>query len=261
MTATNADGRWFVNYRPNPRAKLKLFCFPYAGGSSAIFSRWPKALAPDVDLWAAEYPGHGVRRAEPPLAQIERLADEFLSHLMPHLKAPFAVFGHSLGALVAFEILRRLRAGAGDAGRTPAGFFAAGCRAPAVQAERRAAELVSNPDFAAELRAFSKMAADMPAHDELVTIATPALRADFEAWKTYDYAGEAALRCPVFAYGGLADPAVTRDDLDAWAGETSAAFGVRMFPGDHFFIHGAEPMLLRVLSMDLRQAAAAKKLA
>jgi medium-chain acyl-[acyl-carrier-protein] hydrolase len=236
-----------LNASPVATAKFRIFCFPYAGGCAAIFHAWRKMLSVDFDLWTIEYPGHGTRRLEPPLRDLRMLVDEITSEIIRYLAVPFGVFGHSMGALVGFEVLRRLQ----DIGAPcPEAFFASGSPAPRFPAEGVIYDL-PEPEFIERLRMLNGTPEEVLADKELLRFVLPTLRADFQARQTYIYKTGQRLRCPIFAYGGSADPEVTRESLDPWRNETGVAFHMRIFPGDHFFVHTATEMLTEAISTDL----------
>jgi surfactin synthase thioesterase subunit len=223
-----------------------LFCFPYAGGSAAIFRPWAEGLRTDV--WAVEYPGRGLRRSEPPARRLRALVDVIVPAITPYLDRPFALFGHSMGALVSFELLRRLKAANAP---EPISFLISGCRAPRIAGERKHIHDLPEPEFIEELRSLGGTPDEVLADRELLQLLLPTLRADFEASETYSRGEGPKIPCPTFVYGGMQDPEVTREDLEAWRDECSSTFRLRLFPGNHFFIHSAQVTLLRVLSRDL----------
>src|SRR5918911_2389095 len=109
MSKPLASSPWFTNPWPNPEARLHLFCFPYAGGGSQIFRQWPQRLPSIVQVYSALLPGRGQRLREPPYPCLSALVEQLARVIEPYLDKPFAFFGHSLGAIIAFELARRLR--------------------------------------------------------------------------------------------------------------------------------------------------------
>lgn len=236
---------WFINYQSNKTATVRLFCFPYAGGSAAIFRSWAGA---HFDVWAVEYPGRGLRRSEPPVTGLQVLVDAIFQQIEPLLDRPFAMFGHSMGALVAFEVVRALQAAKGP---EPTSFFASGSPAPRLDRKRANIHQLPELEFLKELRSLGGTPEEVLGDSELLRLLIPTLRADFEAAATYQWNEGPKILCPTFVYGGMQDPDVTRADLEAWQDECSSSFRLRMFPGNHFFIRSAESTLLRVLTRDL----------
>jgi medium-chain acyl-[acyl-carrier-protein] hydrolase len=241
---------WFVRRQQTRHPNLRLFCFPYAGGSASIFQDWETVLPQTVELWAVQYPGRDKRMAEAPVTNLQDLASAIAREVEPHVDARFSFFGHSIGATVALEVARLLR---GTVGIQPSALFVSGSRAP--QLDRPDPPIYDLPDaqFREELRKLNGTPEDVLQHDELMDLLMPRLRADFAMNDTYTYVPDTPLTCPIFAYGGLADPDIARVDVDAWRVQTTGAFTIRMLPGDHFFIHSRRDALLRVLSADLLQ--------
>jgi medium-chain acyl-[acyl-carrier-protein] hydrolase len=176
------------------------------------------------------------------------LVEALAKALQPHLDRPFAFLGHSLGALVAFELARRLgRVG----GPQPTRLFASGCAAPHLLKPGRMLHQLADAEFRAELRRFNGTPPAILAHDELMSLLLPTLRADFALVETYRFATGPRLNCPLEAWGGRNDQTVGPDELHAWREQTTGPARLRIVPGDHFFIQTAQPMLFRVLEQDL----------
>ena len=239
--------RWIPSRKPDPKTRLRLFCFPYAGAGALIFRKWSDALPREVEVCPIQLPGRGTRLKEPPFTKLPSLIEALARALDPLLDKPFAFFGHSLGALIGFELARQIRR---QYGLIPVRLFAsAGC---APQIPHRALPIHTLPDnqFLAELRRLNGTPRELLDHEELMEVMLPILRADFALYETYLYSTEPPLSCPISAFGGLQDRRVSASDLEAWRSQTSASFSLRMFPGDHFFLK--EPLLLQVLSQELQ---------
>jgi medium-chain acyl-[acyl-carrier-protein] hydrolase len=250
VTTAIAFDSWIALRKPNPQARLRLFCFPYAGTSAAIFRAWPDGLPAHVEVCPVQFPGRAARLAEPPFRQLSPLVEALAQALVPLLDKPFAFFGHSLGALVAFELARQLRR---QSGIQPLHLFASAARAPQTPPRHRPIHALPEPDFLVELRRLNGIPKKVLEHAELMQIMLPMLRADFVVFETYAYSTEPPLNCGITSFGGLQDHRVTRGDLEAWRDQTTAAFSLRMFPGDHFFLNATQPLLLEVLSQELRE--------
>lgn len=241
---------WFAGRPRTGRAALRLFCFPYAGGGAPIFHGWPQQLPPDIEVLALQPPGRGARLREAPFTRIAQLADAVAGAVAPYLDRPVALFGHSMGALVAFELARRLE----TAGVPPLHLFVSGRRAPHLPPERPALHPLPEAEFRDELRRLNGTPAEVLEHAELMEMMVPILRADFEAVETYTCHDAPPLTCPVTAFGGEADPDVEPDALAAWEQHTTGRFAARMFPGDHFFLNHpqTQAVLLGVAAQELR---------
>lgn len=233
---------WVTCPKINPQASLRLFCFPYAGGGALSYRDWPKPLSPTIEVCPIELPGRGRRLNEPSFTQLTPIAEEIGRSLLPYLDKPFALFGHSMGGLTSFEVarfLRRIHA------RSPIHLFVSGRRAPQIADSDPPIHTLPDADFIEELRRLNGTPEAVLANNELMQLLLPALRADFAVLETYVYQPEAPLNCPITTFGGLQDPDVSYEMLEAWQQQTSNAFSTQMFLGDHFFIHTAQSLLLQ----------------
>jgi medium-chain acyl-[acyl-carrier-protein] hydrolase len=249
MTTATAFDSWIVFRKPNPQARLRLFCFPYAGTGASIFRTWSDGLPADVEVCPVEFLGRGTRMMETPFTQLPPLVQALAQALAPLLDKPFAFFGHSLGALVGFELARQLRR---QYGVQPVRLFISADRAPQIPHQDRTIHALPEGEFLVELRRLNGIPGKVLEEVELMQIMLPVLRADLAVYETYVYSTERPLNCPISAFGGLQDHRVSRGDLEAWRGQTSGSFSLRMFPGDHFFLNTTQPLLLQVLSQELR---------
>ncbi|MBV9927177.1 MAG: thioesterase [Acidobacteria bacterium] len=237
----------------NPQAALRLFCFPYAGGSAQIYRQWPASLPAAVEVCPVQLPGRGNRLLEPPFTTMAEVVAYLSDAVGPFLDKPFAFFGHSMGAVISFELARSLRRARGV---EPRHLFVSGRRAPQLPRTRPPIHQLPAPELIEELRRLNGTPREVLANAELMQLMLPVIRADFAVVSSFRYTAEPPLGCPITALGGLQDEDVPREHLEAWREQTSAACTVRMFAGDHFFLQSAEPLLLRVLARDLQQLAA-----
>lgn len=227
-----------------------MFCFPYAGGGTLTFRHWWKLLPTCVEVYLVQLPGRETLVREPPLTRLPEIVEAVVPELLPYLDKPFAFFGHSMGAFISFEIALLLRR---RYQIQPAHLFVSGCRAP--QIERTKPPIHNLPDarFLEELRRLNGTPEEILQNPELMQLMKPVLRADFEVSETYTYNRTAPLDCPITAFGGLQDPEAKRTELKAWCEQTSAAFSLQMFPGDHFFLHASQPLLLQTIAHQLQR--------
>jgi medium-chain acyl-[acyl-carrier-protein] hydrolase len=225
-------GKWAVCYVPREAASLRLLCFPYAGAGASIYRAWAALLPPEIELWAIQMPGREHRMAEPPRHDLMGLVEEAQVALRPLLDSPFALFGHSLGALQAFEFARALRRHQAPG---PRHLFVSARRAPQHPSMRPAMYLLPEREFWNELARYGGIPQILNDEPELREIFYPILSADFALFETYLYRQEAPLLCPITALGGREDPTLDPEDLAAWRIQTDAAFDMRFFSGDHFF--------------------------
>jgi medium-chain acyl-[acyl-carrier-protein] hydrolase len=186
---------------------------------------------------------------EPSFSQLTPLIEALVEALLPLLDKPFALFGHSLGSLVCFELARQLRA---KHQARPVRLFVSAGPAPQIPHPGTPIHNLPDKDFSADLCRLNGTPRELLNDKELMDIVLPSLRADFALYESYQYSPAPPLNCPISTYGGLNDHEVKHDDLEAWRDQTTASFSIRMFPGDHFFLKTAQSLLLRALSQELR---------
>ncbi len=251
QTCANSLDRWLPTIRRPSRGGMRLFCFPYAGGGASVFRDWTAALSDSVQVCPVQLPGRETRFGEPPFTRLPNLIAALAESLNHYVDQPFALFGHSLGALVAFELARNLcRQGR----RAPVHLFVSGCRAPHLAHTDRWAHTLPDGAFRDELRRLNGTPAELLDNDELMDLLLPTLRADFALFETYDYRSGSPLRCPITALGGRDDEGITREDLDAWHTHTRARFQRRVLPGDHFFLRNAQTLVWDEIRCGLSRA-------
>jgi medium-chain acyl-[acyl-carrier-protein] hydrolase len=237
--------------RPNPAARLRLLCFPYAGGGASIFAAWPRLLPPEVEVVAVQLPGRENRIGEKPISDLRELTAQFGQVLGPFMDRPFAFFGHSNGGLMAFELARLLR----REGRTaPQHLVVSGRPAPQVELEGPKLHDLPEDEFHDMLRRFNGTPEEVLQNAEIMQLITPMLRADFSLGETYEFTPEAPLSIPLSAYGGVTDGEVPTWQVEAWREQAAGEFRVKMFSGGHFFINENRDEVLAELSRDLRGA-------
>jgi medium-chain acyl-[acyl-carrier-protein] hydrolase len=213
-----------------------------------VFRSWGRAFGPEIEVCSIQPPGREERFTETLFASFGPYVEELTEALAPWLDRPFAFFGHSLGALVSFECARIIRAGSRKA---PARLYVSGCRAPQLPCRDTARAALPEPLFLDELRKLNGTPEEVLREPALMALLVPLLRADFGVFESFRYRDEPPFACPIHAFGGLSDPRVAREDLEAWACQTSGAFSLRMMPGDHFFLNAGWGDLVEVIGRDL----------
>lgn len=242
--------RWIVRPGPAADAAVRLFCLSYAGGGASLFRSWPAAL-PGVDVAPIQLPGHEERMSEPPIADMPPLVTALAAAVCPHLDRPFAVFGHSMGARIAFELTRELRRR--DA-PLPVRLFVSACKAPHIpRVPTPPVMTLSDRLFTGMLRRMNGTPPEVFDDPELVRAVLPALRADFTLVDTYEYADEPALAVPISVIGGTEDPEAREDDLLAWQAHTTEDFRLRLLAGGHFVVRTRENELTAAVARDLER--------
>jgi len=194
--------RWILQPKPNPQATLRLFCFPFAGRGAQSFRAWPEALPSAVEVCPVQLPGREGRMKEPPFPSVSPLVDALTAAILPALDKPFAFFGHSMGALIAFELAWKL---AGEYKLTPECVFASARVAPSVTIPRAPINKLPQADFLQALRGLNGTPKEVLDDAALMELMTPLLRADLAVHEDYVYADKAPLECPIVAFGGLQD--------------------------------------------------------
>lgn len=247
---STAQTPWLLPSRLNTESRLRLFCFPYAGGGAFIFRDWQAGLSAEIQICPIQLPGRGRRILESSFTRLAPLIEALTTALLPHLDKPFAFFGHSLGAIISFEVARHLH---GEYGLKPQHLFVSAHRAPQIPDLDPPTYDLPQTEFIEELKRLNGTPPEILQNNELMRLMIPLLRSDFELVQTYAYAAGPPLDCPISAFGGLRDFEVDREQLKPWHEHTKAAFALRMFPGDHFFIHTARQLLLTAISKDLNQ--------
>jgi medium-chain acyl-[acyl-carrier-protein] hydrolase len=249
---TLSSTSWIQYWQPKPQARVRLFCFPYAGGTSGLFRTWSEQFPPDIEVYPIQLPGRERRIGEIPFRWLPDLIEALIEVLAPYLDKPYAIFGHSMGALIGFELSRSIRQM--HQGLLPVHLFLSGHRAPQIALPRAPAYNLPEADFIDVLSELNGTPKETLQHKELLQLLLPLLRADFEVCETYQYKPEQPLTCPITVLGGVDDSEVTPTMLEAWKKQTSGPFKLHLFDGDHFYIHNAWPRVIATILQELSYA-------
>jgi surfactin synthase thioesterase subunit len=239
-----------MRYRANDNATLRLFCFPFAGGGVAAFRTWADELPEFVDVCSVELPGRDRLILEPPIESLALLLERLVGAVSHWIDLPYVMFGHSMGALLAFELVRRLTS-AGK--RPPTVLFVSAHRAPHLPDTREMIHDLPRAKFIAALRELEGTPPDVLNNKELIDIYLPALKADFTLAETYTYTPGHPLDCPILAFGGRDDFQVTEAEIAAWREQTTGDFQLRMLKGNHFFLQSSAKLLLYEIARELEK--------
>lgn len=245
---TSAKSDWILFPRPNVKAEIRLFCFPYAGGSPHIFRDWAEQLPDWIELCTIQLPGRGSRIFETAYTRIKPLIKELAEQLKPFDDKPFSCFGHSMGALLAFEWTRFLRK---TNRKLPEIMFFSGCVAPQIYDKEKPIYALPNDELITELENLGGTPPELLENSELMELVLPPLRADFELLHFYEYAPEPAFDFPIAAFGGETDKDVDFNRLAAWREQTKNNFSIEIFAGNHFYLHESQPDLLKKINRNL----------
>ena len=238
---------WLVNWKPNRRTSVRLFCFPYAGGGDSIFHSWQQNLPDTIEVCPVQLPGRGARIAEPACTDMDHLVRIAGEGLAPYLDKPFALFGHSMGALIGFELAQHLIR---ECSVQPVHLFASGRCSP--QTRNDPIDLKQSA-LSELLRRYNGTPAEALENPELMELVLPVFRADLALCKSYIYTPKPPFSFSITAFGGIADHGVPRDCLEGWREHTTGLFALRMLPGDHFFLNTARLPLLAAIARELEQ--------
>lgn len=236
------NSRWIVRTKAHP--SLRLFCFPYAGGGASVFRQWGQKLPLEIEACPVYLPGRESRLNEPLYTELDPLVTALSEALQPHLDIPYAFFGHSLGGLLAFELARHLQA---QQQIGPQHLFVSAHRAPQLPLKRTPIRALPDAEFRKALFKIGGTPAAVLAHEELMELLTPIIRADFTIYETYRYRPGAPLTCPLTAFGGTQDHLVSRAELEPWREQTSNTFTLTMLNGEHFFVQSAQDDIIRLI--------------
>jgi surfactin synthase thioesterase subunit len=251
QTSTDRD-LWIRRFHPAPDAPVRLLCLPHAGGSAPFFHPVSAALAPKVEVLAVQYPGRQDRHREPCVTSLARLADLLLEVLADDLDRPLALFGHSMGASLAFELAGLLEQ---EAGIEPAVLFVSGRQAPS-RPDSNSVHLRGDEELIAEVQRLGGTDARVLADPDLRELVLPTLRGDFRAAETYRPTRAEVLACPISALTGDADPRAREPEVRAWREHTSGDFDLRVFPGGHFYLAEHAPAVIRLIAQRLDRVTA-----
>ena len=235
-------------WRTEKRAQLRLICFPYAGGNTSVFKPWAEFLPDNIEVCAVELPGRDKLFKAPPFVRLPPLIKAIADSMGPFLELPYVLFGHSMGALLAFELARELRRRGTP---EPASLFVSAHRAPHLPDPRPAVAELSDTRFIDELHRLQGTPPQALENRDLMVLLLPLLRADFTLCENYEYTQETALECPIVAFAGLDDTELEYQEVFSWGKHTTGEFRIFMMQGNHFFIHTAKESMLKVMSEQL----------
>ncbi|MFE7191540.1 thioesterase II family protein [Kitasatospora sp. NPDC057541] len=241
------SGRWLRQYRPAPEAAVTLVAFPHAGGSASYFQPLSGALGPRTQVLCLQYPGRQDRRHEPCLDTVDAFVDAICAVLRPRTERPLVFFGHSMGAVLAYETARRLEA---ERAVDLLGLIVSGRRSPTTT-RHETVHLRDDAGILAEIQQLNGTDSTLLDDEDIRRMILPCLRADYTAVETHVHRDGPPLRCPVTVLTGDADPQVTRQEAERWTEVTAGGFRLRTFPGGHFFLSSQQGPVTRALTDSL----------
>ncbi len=246
------DDTWVRRFHVATPGAARLICFPHAGGSASFFHPVSASLSPRIEVLAVQYPGRQDRRQEPLVSDIGELADLVVSALGPLDAWPTVYFGHSFGAVLAYEVALRQRV----AGAGPDALIASGRRAPSRYRDEDI-HLRDDAGVVTEIKELSGTDAALLGDEEILRMILPAIRADYTAIETYRSVPGARLHCPISAFVGTSDPRTSRNEAEAWGDHTTGRFSLRTFPGGHFYLAAQQHAVNTEISRTVRELSTA----
>ncbi|MEM8778242.1 MAG: beta-ketoacyl synthase N-terminal-like domain-containing protein [Cyanobacteria bacterium P01_G01_bin.49] len=236
---------WFPLLDKHCQPRLRLFCFPYAGGGASIFQSWSQFFSPDIEICPIQLPGRENRSQEPLLTRLKPLIETLTCVIQPYLDCPFAFFGHSMGALLSFELARELRR---QNKPSPVCLFVSSSRAPQIPDFDLPLHTLEDAKFQDALQKFQGITEETWQHPQFKQQFLPILRADFAILETYLYASGNPLDCPIYAFGGREDQKISQQHMDSWRQQTNQGFMLKLFSGGHFFFQQEQSAMLQVVA-------------
>lgn len=247
-STTRRDGAWLRRFHPAPDADVRLVCFPHAGGSATFYFPFSRMLPRSIEVLSVQYPGRQDRHGEPCVGDIGGLADGVVAELLPLTPGPLALFGHSMGSMVAYEVARRLE----SRGVKPLRLFASGGRAPSRPRRGNVHQLDDN-GLVGELKKLSGTDSQILGDPEILRMVLPAVRSDYKAVETYRHVPGPLLECPVVALTGDDDPRVTLDEAEAWGEHTAGGFELKVYAGGHFYLNSHAAAVTQVIAAGIAE--------
>ena len=236
---------WFKIYNTNPNPKLRLFCFPYAGGSAQIFSEWSDKLPSSVDLFAIQAPGRGRRFSEQPIGCLKSKMQILHKEILPYTDVPYMFIGHSNGALLAYELARELQK-SGNCNLKHIVISAK--RAPHLPSIKEPIHDLEQTQFIAKLKEYDFTPDEVLENDELMELFSPMLRADFSLSETHSFDKDTPLESDVSLFWGNQDEDVPLNDILAWKDLIKGRTNTVEFYDGHFFITKSQELFLQEIN-------------
>lgn len=224
--------KWFPYSSAQPEMRLRLFCFPHAGGTARMYRSWQERFSPSIEIHAIQLPGHGSRLREQPFTAMDPMVEAIDKAICDQLDRPFAFFGHSLGALIGLELAHKLRS---ERKLEPYHLFIAACRPPHIPHIASITYNLPEEEFIASLRDLQGTPTEVLDNPELMDSLMPSLRADFQVLQTYRFTERETLGCPITVIGGTADREVQHTDLERWRDRSKGSFALHLLMASHFF--------------------------
>ena len=250
MSSAGDPDRWLFCRAARPNARLRLFCVPFAGCGASAFNSWPSAFPDTIELRAIQLPGRESRYGEPALVDAHEVARLLSDAIEPYLDRRYVFFGYSMGALIAFELIRELRRRGAP---MPAQFFVGAWRSPQLGATCPPLAWLPRDAFLKQVRDYYEPPSQAWQNPDLLEIVLPVLRADMALCESYVYRRERPFGFPIQAFAGLRDRSVPISAVQAWREQTTGEFALEAFDGAHFFVNASLARVQQVMITRLEQ--------
>lgn len=241
-----AGNKWIYCPAPRKDPRVRVFCFPYAGGSPLIFRTWPDALPDTVEVMAVRLPGHDSRIRELAFTEWDPLLETIEQALSEYLDLPFVLFGHSLGASIAYELAQRMQRS--QRSMMHSHLVVSGRRCPHMPSCRMPMHHLPQQEFFERLRQMNGILPEVLENTRLMAVLEPSIRADIKLAETWKGTTETPLDVPITALSGALDDIDSTGDMQGWTRYSSIHCSLITLPGGHFFIHTAELQILEILA-------------
>lgn len=235
----------FRIFKPNPKAKIRLFCFHHSGGSASAYFQWVKHISSKIELIAAQFPGREDRFTEPLINRLEDIISSLCEEFDLYKDKPFFVFGHSLGALVGFEFINAIKM---RYSMSPSYLIVSAARAPHLTDKRAPLSQLNDHLLLEKLKEYNGLNQDILFNTDLLSLFLPIIKSDFQLLENYHYHNSEPLFCDLLAFSGDDDQTVNQEDISAWSTYTKGNFQHLSFAGKHFFLKDHEKIILQTLN-------------
>lgn len=235
---------WITCPHPEPNAQVRLFCLPFAGGGASIYRPWGKLLGSEIEVCPIQLPGRENRFSETPIKQAQAMAQSLANQIQLYSNKPFFIYGHSMGALLAFELARALQENGMD---MPQGIFLAAHRAAHLPRKREALYALPDDQFIDRLKRFGGFPQEVLDSKELLAFLMPTLKADFTLCDTYQFQSGTVLQCPLHLLAGNDDIEASPDVVEPWSQHTADVAKLHVLSAGHFFLRTHQDELIQIL--------------
>lgn len=235
---TTETNSWFFRPKANRKAKLRLFCFPYAGGTAQIYHSWPDLLPDEIEMIAIQYPGHIKSLQAKLFNRMSELVEAIYDQIKGCMDKPYAFFGHSMGAMITYDLAQYICT---KKAPPPVHLFQAARRAPHIQSIQPALHSMSTAEIISVMRSFRMLPEEVINNEYILQLILPGIIADFEMVETWQYNPHSSpLPIPITAFCGVNDNQAAHNDMEEWRKHTVKEFNIFIYPEQHFFIHNEQ---------------------